>query len=309
MALPNIESLELGPAKYTLGSGATIASKSGATLTTSLSDYSVEGELSGMVHRRRLHLKAEVSFTPDDQITTNIIAALFPFLTSASGISAFIGSSGAAVPLKIETMDGKKFELLDACLTKMPDLNFAVNKGLFGTCTFRARPAYGKAPGAADSLIKKGTSAWVAPTFANEDYCVGTPTLTWDTTTIDSEGDDGWTAQFNAKTNDVMANQRLRDIRFMGFEIMVRGIPTDATPDTVITAAALNTDVVNSGESTRTIAKPLVLTMGGLILTIPLAAPVSAGFRFGATTIRNGEIGFVSVKNFSGPVICTIDKS
>lgn len=311
MAQLHIEDLELGPAKYTLGAaGQVIASKSGATLNTSLADYSVEGELSGMVHRRRMHVKAEVSFTPDDQIKTAIITALYPFLTSLSGISAFVGSSAAAVPLNIDTMDGKRFTLADACVTKMPDLNFAVNKGLFGSVTYRARPAYGKAPGDADSLVVKGTQAWSAPTFANGEYIAGTPELTWNSAAIAGESDDGWTVQFNVKTQDVMAGGRLRDIRFMGYEVLVKGTPTDVTPDELITAAELNTDVLASGESTRTIAKALTLTMGTtpslLTLSIPLAAPVSAGFRFGATTIRNGEIGFVSVRNFTGPVVCTL---
>jgi hypothetical protein len=316
MALLAIEDLELGPAKYTFG-GTTIASKSGATLSTSLADYSVEGELSGMVHRRRMHVKAEVSFTPDDQISTAIIAALYPFRTQVAGKSAFVGSgaggvSTAATPLVIETMDAKKFTLTDAALVKMPDLNFAVNKGLFGSVTYRARPCYGTEPGVdADVLVKKEAgSAWTHPAFANGEFISGTPILAWNGTDIAGEADDGWTVQFNMKTQDVMAGGRLRDIRFMGYEVLVKGTPTDVTPDALITAAELNTDVLASGESTRTIAKALSLTMGTtpslLTLSIPLAAPVSAGFRFGATTIRNGEIGFVSVRNFTGPVVFTL---
>jgi len=300
MAQLSIEDLELGPAKYEYN-GEEIASKNGATLTTSLSDYSVEGELSGMVHRRRMHLKAEVSFTPDDQLTQDIIDMLYPFKEAKSGISAFIGSSAAANPLKITTMDGRSYELADAALVKMPDLNFAVNKGLFGACTFRARPAFNIAPGAAGSLIVRtetANPAWAHPDFNQEEFVIGTPSLTWDTDKIAGEADDGWSVQFNVKTQDVMAGGRLRDVRFMGCEVLVKGIPTDSTSDKLITHAAMNTDITASGQSTRTVAKALVLTFGKLTLTIPKAAPVSAGFRFGATTIRNGEIGFVSVKDF-----------
>ncbi len=302
MSLLTIETLELGPAKYDFD-GDVFASKSGGTLNTSFADFNVVGELSGAMHRRQLDVKAEVAFTPDDQVTQDLLDVLYGMLTKGMGESIF--DSTAAKKLTIYTMDKNKFELQDAAISKPPDINFAVNKGLFGGVTFRARPAFGKVPGAADSLLIRtggGATAWVPPTFLDTQFKVGTPSLTWNTAAIAGESDDGWTVSWNISTADVMGAHRLRDVRITSLECMVKGTPTDIDSSKFYTAMEMNTSVINSGQANRAKAYPLVLTMGGLTFTIPKAAPVSAGYRFGTQTLRNGEIGFVSVQVIGSPI-------
>jgi hypothetical protein len=305
MAALALSSLELGPAKYTLGALATIASKSGATLTESLDEFKVEGELSGYVHTRRLGIKAELTFTPDNQITSGIISALWPYIGASPskkpGDSCF--SSSAATALVAATMDGKTHTIADAAVTSMPDLNFAPNKDLIGNVTYTGRIAYSVAPPGAGALVTHGTAVWSAPTFASADFITGTPTLTLkssaDATLWSSESDDGWTVSFPMRTQEIRAAGRLRDIRYLGHEVIVRGIPVDAVPADLLSEFEGGTDVT-TGDAYRATPYHLILTMGTtpslLTLDIPLAAPMDLTTRYAADSVRVGEVGFHAIK-------------
>lgn len=304
----HIEDLEIGPAKWTHDT-AVIAQQSPATVELDLSDFAVGGELSGIVTRRRITLGARATFVPDNQCTTGILGKIYPHLTRAPGASIF---AATAKPLNATSIDGKGYIIPDAAVLTMPDLNFAVNRDLFGPVTFVARTPVGANPGSANSLFYKETPdpTWAAPTFAAADYVTGTPLLTWGSVMTSVESDDGWTASFNANTNEVRVDGRLRDVRYVGMEVLVRGIPADSAIGDVITNWALDTDVVNAGENAYALAQQLTVVMGTLTLTIPKAVPVGAGFRWGTNSIRVGEVGFVSVQNIgASPLIATIVKA
>jgi len=132
--------------------GSTFYSKGDVTVKLNVKEFNVISDAIGLVDYRDDDVMADISFEPDGQVTTALLAVLFPFIQSGiyPGTSVY-GSSDR--PLVIWCRDGSKHTFVNAALTKQPQFMASAVKTAFGSCTFRALRSIATAWAGANSLV------------------------------------------------------------------------------------------------------------------------------------------------------------
>jgi hypothetical protein len=269
--------------------------------------FPISGALTGRISDRFIYPSVEATCQPDGRLNTALLAIFYPHFAKRPGASLF---GATAVPLVINTSDGKQYTLKDAVVTKMPDLTLGTNKDIVGSISFTGVCAQGKLPFAVASLLeveKTVTYADIGATFLESDFKQAAYSLAFGA--VDGftalEAQDGWTVSFEMTTQNIMLNGVLRDIRLTDITVMVRGIPANLAPDKLRSELGIAAETVTAGrtpgESLLDNAQTLVITggTGFPTVTINSAILVSGGYRFGDSELRQGEIGFVSCKKIT----------
>lgn len=261
-------------------------------------DSSAHGKLDERVDLRR----GAVRLTPVGEWEAAALTALFPYRTTLIGASIF----GADVPLVIKTVEGHKHTYYAAAVTQMPDIYFGAKKTVFGQVGWSIMGKNNIAWNVADSFRKVEAEAFGDPTWATfspANVITEPPTITWATavpTTFKTV--DGVTATFNLELENVetdeegVVDQTLGDVG-----IMAKFRPLGQTEAEVQDMLGFQ-GVGGYTRGAKLLTKGFDLTIANSLgsLIIHNAALVTAGFKFGRTTLRNGELGFVAARKFTG---------
>lgn len=267
----------------------------------------------GKVDERVIDVAAEATLTPEGRWSNALIAAWFtPFANMIRGTSLL--GIGSDLPFVASANDGEVHTIASAAITKLPDIFLSAKKTLLGSMTFKGYRILGSNWTTASSLYTVTTGGSVVDaTFAPSKIVVQPYTAVWGSiagfTTVDTE--EGWTISFNIHTKEIETDTAgTLDVRFQGIEIMAKCVPVGPTSANVLQAANIQglsgTNGMNRGYSLNNdgsggVVADLVITGadGVTAVTVKAANIKGAGYEFGATKLREGEIGFVATRTFS----------
>lgn len=299
MPATNRTTILRGPGTVVFG-GATLYDASGITCEIESATAGLPSSVSGEIGTIKTDQTGRVSFTPCGQVSSAILAALFPYGAAAIGSSA---CGAADTPCVIHAVAGTKVTLLNACVSKMPEIYLSPVKTAFGSVELAAALGLAKAPEDADALYKVETAAYAAgapdPTGITGVQYTGT----FGSMTI-SDTLDGWTVtptvELTAVTTD---NLGTIDWTVSAVGCTARCTPLGPTEAQILAALPVGKPRGSLLGGTD----DLVITgAGGLTVTLYGAGLVKGPLQWGNTTLRAGEIGFTACRSFKdgvpGPV-------
>ena len=299
-----------GPAKVVRGSGI-LFSQDDIAVNIVRNTFDVATDGHGKIEERESDLTVECTFTPDGRWDAATRALLWPYASTLPGTSLF-GSSDT--PLTLNAADGALHTLVASALTRMPNIVLSSVQTMIGQCQFMGVRSNDTDWSDTDSLYTTATGAlFTDATFApttmikTQDY-----TGVWGAVTgfggIQTEA--GWTIEFDLqiapRSVDALG---IVDYRFQSLGVMARCVPIGPTPAQILTQLKIQGTGAVRGRSLAyntlpSTADDLVITGadGSTIITLKQAGLKTAGFRFGATVLRENEIGFVAAKPFASGV-------
>lgn len=287
-----------GPGTVQLGTGPVIYSAGDIDSKWNLSLAKVPTSMFGTVDQFVNDKVGNTSFTPAGQITSAMITSLFPYLNPTVGDSIFTATD---VPLKINSMAGRLYTLLASAVSKMPTLILSPRKTALGAVEFASVLKNNGDPSVADNYFTEASGVWSDATFATADVRRLVYTAAWGSIISSIITEDGWQVipELQTKAQQIDENGTV-DMFITDVGFMAKCKPVNLTHSALLTALRIQGTGAAIGGSIRQ-ASDLVLTGAGsgLVVTLKDAALVEAGFRWGTTTLRDGEIGFVASRTES----------
>ena len=268
---------------------------------------------------RAIEALSEATIVPAGIWKNSVIAAIYtPFATYHRGASLLTATD---LPFIANAVDGEIHTLVCAALTKIPDLYLSAKKMMIGSMSFSGYRAKGKGWNDANSLrtIASGGTG-VDANFTPAGIIVQPYLATWGAvagfTTFDTQ--DGWTIRFNLKAEPISVDSNGRlDIAFDEISVMASCVPVGPTSTNILAAqkfqgltlpegrgASLSND--GSGGITPALVISGVNDAGLTSVTIGNntggAQLKTSGYKFGAHTLRVGEVGWVATRQFTAGV-------
>jgi hypothetical protein len=283
-----------GPAIVTFD-GVTMYTEGDITTEESIETFPIATSMFGPQTDERVDAIVQtVSFTPVGVYAYR--TKLFPHLTPVIGASIF-----ADKDLVIKTLAGVTKTLHNAAVSQQPTLFFSATKQLYGPVTFTAIGADNVAWSGAAKRQTVASAAFSDVSF-NPDHILTQPyaaawgaSSPWDV--IESE--DGFSIEsslsLQAVTTDTdgVVDMTLGDVNYTA-----KCIPVGITEAELLALLKLQGSGVARGKSLAANANDLVLTGTGVVATLTKCAPKTGPTRYGATTLRAGELGFSGVRKF-----------
>lgn len=268
-----------GPAVVTHGT-TKLYSQGDVTVNIAPETFTVASAIGNHTEERQKDRIATISFTPVGEFESAILAALYPYTATVMGGKLF---PATAVPLAIQSVDGKLYTFVCTAVTKMPDLICSPTKTMFGPVTFTALgliTTIGTAESwaTANSFLDITSNAWVAATHAAD--------LTWANVTVSPWSaeygavgvgagnfaammtEDGWTCSFDMGTTPDecdrhgIINYQLTSMRATAKAMLIG--PTDIE---LLAKLRLSGAGAVRGQSERSIANSFILKLTNADLT------------------------------------------
>lgn len=288
-----------GPGTVLFG-GATLFDASGITCEVDSATQGIPSSLSGEIGTIKTDQTGRVSFTPCGQLSAAVLAALFPYASAAIGSSA---CGATDTPCTVHSVAGTKVTLVNACVSKMPEIFLSPVKTAFGAVEISAALGLAKAPADAGALYKVETAA----------YSSGAPDPAG-ITGVAYQGTfgelsipdtlDGWTVTPTVELQAVATDA----LGTVDWTVAAVGCTAKCTPLGLTEAQILAALPVGKARGALLGGTDnLVVTgTGGLAVTLYGAGLVTGPLRWGNTALRAGEIGFTAHRTFTdgvpGPV-------
>lgn len=255
----------------------------------------------GKVDERTENVNAKLSFEPIGE--WEHLGVLWPYGSTVVGASLLTGTDK---PLKIHALDGTLYTFKASAVTRMPTITCSATKTLIGAVEFTCVRSNNTAWSGVDSFFTI-TPAGASPEDALVPANIKTQpyTVAWGSTppwnSIDTA--EGVEVDFNLGITPISTDSvGIVDLRFQQLGVMAKLIPLGPTEAEILTALKIQGVGAARGRSLLASAEDLVISGTGVTVTVKNAQLKSGGYRFGATTIRNGELGFVATKKFTAGV-------
>jgi hypothetical protein len=292
----------MGPAKVGYRSK-TFFSSDDIDVPITLETIKLKSSVHGKVDERQIEAAAKIPFTPIGAWTTALLPILWPRQSPVYGASIF---SSADIPLTLNGTDDKLHTFKAVAITKMPSIHLGATKTIIGPVEFTAIRADGSQWTDAGSLMTIGSNAYADATFVQSDIKIGAYTAAWGVSSPwDSfEAAEGWTIEFQETFSTIQIDSRgIADMKVDSISVMARCIPVGPLDTDILTALKIQDSGNPRGRSMNAGSANLVITgAAGPVCTIYGAAIQKAGYVFGTTKLRAGEIGFVNTVNFASGV-------
>ena len=264
---------------------------------------------------RAIEALSEASIVPAGIWKNAVIAAIYtPFATYRRGASLLTATD---LPFIANAVDGEIHTIVAAAITKIPDLYLSAKKTMIGSMSFSGYRAKGKGWNDASSLrtVASGGTG-VDANFTPAGIIVQPYSATWGAvagfTSFDTQ--DGWTIRFNLKAEPISVDSAGRiDIAFDEISVMASCMPVGPTSANILAAqkfqglslpdgrgASLQND--GSGGVTPDLVISGVNDAGATSVTVGAAQLKTSGYKFGAHTLRVGEVGWVATRKFTAGV-------
>lgn len=255
----------------------------------------------GEVDQRSIDARIEMSFTPEGRWDAATRGFLWPYGNTAPGTSIF-GTSDT--PTAIHASDGALHTIIASAVTVMPSIFLSAARTMVGPVTITGLRKNNTAWSTADGLYSVAAGStfvdtgW-SPTLVKVQHYTAAWGAVTGFTSIQTQ--DGWTIDFDLQLDPVIIDDiGTVDMRFRSLGVLARCMPVGPTPAQILTNLTMQDTGAARGRSMAT-ANDLVITGADTttVITLKQAALRTAGFRFGATVLREGEIGFFATRPFS----------
>lgn len=283
-----------GPGTVKFG-GVTVFDANGITCEIESATQELPSSISGEIGTIKTDQTGKISFTPCGQLSADILAALFPYGAAAIGSSA-CGADDS--PCVIHSVAGTKVTLLNACISKMPEIYLSPVKTAFGAVEIAAALGLAKGPEDADALYKVETAAYAAgapdPTGITGVAYAGT----FGALSIPDTAD-GWTITPEVTLQPVSTDT----LGTIDWTVASVGCTAKCTPLGLTEEQILAALPATRARGSLIGGDDLVVTgAGGLKVTLHGASIVTGPLQWGNTQLRAGEIGFTAHRSFAGGV-------
>jgi hypothetical protein len=288
-----------GPALVQYG-GQSFWSKGDISVKPTHRRFNVESAAFGTLETRVADRRILVTFEPDGRFTAGVNALLWPYANPSVGSSIFGGSDSALV---IWGRDGIKVTILNAALTKMPNLRLGVGKTVVGPVEFTGLVANSTAGTAEGDYFTVTTAAYPGDVgYAVADIPTSGISMSW------KGGVAPWANNFTADGAEISFALRLQeqavdglgtvDMRLVGVDVSARATPVGPTAAQILTAhqpsgalgaAASGSDLVFTSAIT-----------GAPVVTLKNAIMTETGLLYGPAAKRIGPCAWQATRPFSG---------
>jgi hypothetical protein len=314
-------SLVYGPALCVWNSASSFFTKDSVSIAIAPSTFQVSTDAFGPIDTREDSHQVVASMTPDGAWTAALVPELWPYANLPIGASIYgtfdvvtgvVADAGVSKPLVINGRDGAIHTLVNAAVTKMPDIILSANKTMLGSMEFtglRGILTTDTAWATDASLYTQATTGGAAAFAGNTGFTTASIktqaySATWGSVAgfaaaAPLRSVDGFTVSFDMSTYDVSTDDLgVIDKRLNSVGVMVKCTPIGPTPLQIQAAQLYQNTGAARGKSIGVSANDFVITGADstTVVTIKNARIVSHGFRFGSTVLREGEIGFVGVR-------------
>lgn len=269
--------------------------ESGLTVEATDASSSLHGLLDRFVASR----SGATSLTPTGELSAAIVALLCPWQTPAIGDSLFGAADVATI---VHSKAGVKLTWAATAVVGAPTLRLSASRTAFaGPLQLRHVIGSGLEPTAEDSLLKVESAAYLPATYLFDAAAIrtGPVTATLDETPISTQ--DGWsvapTAQISEERTD---NEGLIDLVLQGAACVATCTPMGMSEAAV--KALVNPERAQ-GSSARG-AHDLVLSQpaSGLTVTLHGVSVLEGPLRWGAVTLRSGQLAFAAHRKLTAGV-------
>jgi hypothetical protein len=291
-----------GPAHITYG-GATAHLAADSKVDIVPSNEVIKSSMYGNVDEAAADLILRCTGQP---LTYENLSVWFPYLTLVLGQ---IYPTGTDTPLVYLSNNGDVVTVRSAVITKMPDIVLGVADPILGDIEFAGIIGDGMDPETANSYYTLTTGqTYVAPSLDKTKIPRQKYTAAWGTVTgfTSFQALDKWTISWELDLQAVKVQGRTVAYKLMAIRALAKCIPVGPTASQIDAALKYQGTGATHGHKIGGTGVDLVITGTGVSVTIKNAALKTAGFVFGAQTLRNGEIGFVSTVTGTQTVVAVI---
>lgn len=293
--MSNRTTLVKGPGVVKFGD-VVLHSADGITADVSVETTPIPSDMEGEVDKLIINRFAEASIRPVGQLSSAILAALFPHQTPALGTPIF---GDADVPLILHSKAGVRCTFLNAALIAPPQLVLSATRTAFGgAAKFRALLAADKAPGDDGSFIEIDDVPFSAVDYpflatAKGGRYIGTLGVGQAALQIDTLS--GWSIDVQIATTPWKTDHEGE----IAHDLASVAVLAKCTPVRLSESDLLGLVPWNAvqGASARS-GKNLVISAGagsGVVkATLSDVAVLQGPCKWGATALRAGEIGFTA---------------
>lgn len=253
---------------------------------------------------RIVDLMPKLSFTPSGQWNANLIALLFPYLNWPQGQLIFDATDR---PLLLHCQNAELWSIVAAAVTKMPNLHFGAKKTIVDPVEFTILPGDGTTPSTANAYFSYATTGGIFKSAGFTTQLIKTQHYQLNLAGISGfssiETQDGfdvvWDVKFKAQYIDGLGTMTMWPTEIGG---MIKFKPVSATAANIIAALQIQGSGAAFGRSYSATAAAATIVGDDAItyLTVPSATVKTAGFKFGAETLRNGEVGLLMTRGYNG---------
>lgn len=265
--------------------------------------FDVATSRSGNVDKRLSDVVWPVRFTPTGEVSSGLISALYPsgYRTPVIGSSIFPATDKTLAITGVTHTSGNVFTLKNTALTRMPNLRLSAGAPLFGEAEFTGI-RQDDTPWSTDGSIGAVTSNGTPASGDSDPADIPTEpySAVWGSLLADIETESGWSVEFGLNVNPVGTDrQGTLDMTLGGVEVLAKCTPVAASLADILGNMHIQGTDMARGVTTRTRSADLVLTGTTLTVTLYNAFLATAGFRWGNTTLRQGEVGFVAQRAYA----------
>jgi hypothetical protein len=288
--------------------GATFFTKGDIETVDEIETFDVTSSIHGKADERISMVMSKVRFLPVGEYESQ--AVLWPYAAFLPGQSVF----GADKPVTIQTLAGQQLVYQAGAITGMPDLHLsAVNTLIDGTVELTCLRKDNTAWSAASSFLDISAVAFPAgdyATFSRTNIKTQPYALAWGGTAPFSgiKTKDGTRISFDLKTESFdVDDDGVIDFTFADLGVMAKFTPVNFTEADILKLLSIQDSVGGGlltarGQSLSANQHDLVATGTGVTVTVKNAVPKTAGYKFGSTALRAGQIGMVSLRSFTNGV-------
>jgi hypothetical protein len=296
MAIPTRQAIITGPGAVLFG-GQTFHDKDGIEAALESTQEDALSSLYGRVTSFKADQTGRITFTPCGDLAAAQLAVLFPHTTPVLGSSLFGSSDATAV---VHSLAGVKLTAISAALTQIPSLTLSPTRTALGPAGISFLVGNGLMPSAENALYKIESATFAATALGNTTVKAGIYHGTYGATTIYTQ--DGWQVTFDLQTSPVVTDDAgTVDLMLTGLTVRASCTPVGVSESTFLGWQPHTLDRGTSmvGASDLVIATS---TVGGLSVTLENARFMSGPVRWGAGTLRAGQIGFEAHRTFTAGV-------
>ena len=248
----------------------------------------------------------EASFTPEGRWDSLTRAMLWPYLNFTRGASIF----GADMPTVFHGVDGGKHTIHASAIGNFPSIHLSAGRSMIGQVTILGVRKTGIPWSTDNSLYKSDDTdaVFADASFLREEIIIQDYTGVWgDVTGFGAiKTQDGWTIEGNLQLEPIATDEGgILDYKYVSLEIMAKCSPVEVTMANLLSGLKVqNTLAARGRRLSQADGSTDDLTITGtadasVIVVLKHAGLKTAGFRFGSSVLREGEIGFVAARPFS----------
>lgn len=297
--------LVVGPAKIVRGTGI-VFTKENFAVRLDKATTPIVVDAYGKVDEREEDIVARCSFTPEGRWDSATRSFLWPYLNPSIGSDIF-GTSDTATA--IHDSNSHLHTIIASAVTKMPNIRLAANATMVGEVEIAGVRSNNTGWATSSTVYTAATSGGTLTDtgFANSLIKVQNYSAAWGSltgfTTIQTE--DGWNIEFDVglqwiKTDEIGSVTA----KLVSVGVMARCVPLNISQTNIDTQLRIQATGGARGRSYAADGADLVITGADTttVVTIKGAALKTAGYRFGARTLRDGEMAWVATRGFSAGV-------